>query len=144
MKIRERECRLERHSNEAGRFLLCSVCDFESKMYCVIFRERRGLLGGRNTLTEKLRDLGVVSLVRFLDSRGSVTPLREKGLLSKTYAKMAKPRPERIGDSVWLELEERELLGRKDQLDRCSVGWWGPDSVHVPDLNLVRSWASHL
>ena len=91
-----------------------------------------------------MRDLGVVSLVRFLDSRSSTAPLGEKGLLSKTYAKMAKPRPKRIGDSVWLELEERELLGRKDQLDRCSVGWWGADSVHVPDLNLVRSWASHL
>ena len=90
-----------------------------------------------------MRDLGVVSLVRFLDSRGSTAPLGEKGLLSKTYAKMAKPRPERIGDSVWLELEERELLGR-DQLDQCSVGWWGADSVHVPDLNLVRSWVSHL
>ena len=122
MKIGERKYRLERHSNEAGRFLLCSVCDFESKMYCVIFRERRGLLEGRNTLTEKLRDLGVVSLVRFLNSRGSVTPLREKGLLSKTYAKMAKLRLDRKDDSLWLELGERKLLEMKDQLDRCLVG----------------------
>ena len=122
MKIGERKYRLERHSNEAGRFLLCSVCDFESKMYYVIFRERRGLLGGRNTLTEKLRDLGVVSLVRFLNSRGSVTPLREKGLLSKTYAKMAKLRLDRKDDSLWLELGERKLLEMKDQLDRCLVG----------------------
>ncbi|KAL6332195.1 hypothetical protein AAG906_001909 [Vitis piasezkii] len=88
-------------------------------MYCVIFRERRGLLGGRNTLTEKLRDLGVVSLVRFLYSRGSTTTLREKGLLSKTYAEMAKLRPNRKDDSLWLELGERKLLEMKDQLDRC-------------------------
>ena len=122
MKIGERKYRLERHSNEAGRFLLCSVCDFESKMYYVIFRERRGLLGGRNTLTEKLHDLGVVSLVRFLDSRGSMTPLREKGLLSKTYVEMAKLRPDRKDDSLWLELGEKKLLEMKDQLDRCLVG----------------------
>ena len=91
-------------------------------MYCVIFRERRGLLEGRNTLTEKLHDLGVVSLVRFLDSRGSMTPLREKGLLSKTYVEMAKLRPDRKDDSLWLELGEKKLLEMKDQLDRCLVG----------------------
>ena len=38
--------RLERHSNEVGRFLLYSVCDLESKRYCIIFLEGRGLFGG--------------------------------------------------------------------------------------------------
>ena len=57
----------------------------------MIFPEGRGLLGGWNTLAKKLHDLGVVSLVRFLDSGGSMTPLGEKGLLSKRYAEMAKP-----------------------------------------------------
>ncbi|RVX21489.1 hypothetical protein CK203_002068 [Vitis vinifera] len=137
-----RKCRLERRLNEAGRFLLCSVCDIESKRYCVIFPEGRGLLGGWNILVEKLHDFEVVSLVKFLDAGGSVTPPGEKGSLSKTYAKMAKPRPGRIGDSVWLELGERELLGGKDQLDQCLVGWWGVDFVPTPDLDLVRSWAS--
>ena len=135
---------MELRLNEAGRFLLCSVCDIESKRYCVIFPEGRGLLGGWNILVENLHDLGVDSLVRFLDAGGSVTPPGEKGSLSKTYAKMAKPRPGRIGDYVWLELGERELLGGKDQLDQCLVGWWGVDFVPAPDLDLVRSWASHL
>ena len=62
----------------------------------------------------------------------------------KTYAEMEKLRPERLGDSVWVELRERELPVRKNQLDRCLVGWWEVDSVHVPDLDLVRSWVSHL
>ncbi|RVW95867.1 hypothetical protein CK203_025792 [Vitis vinifera] len=62
----------------------------------------------------------------------------------KTYAEMEKLRPERLGDSVWVELGERELPVRKNQLDRCLVGWWEVDSVHVPDLDLVKSWASHL
>ena len=38
--------RLERHSNEVGRFVLYSVCDLESKRYCIIFLEGRGLFGG--------------------------------------------------------------------------------------------------
>ena len=91
----------------------------------MIFPEGRGLLGGWNTLVGKLHGLGVVSLVRFLDLGGSTTLFGEKCLLSKTYAEMAKPRLGRIGNSVWLELGERELLGRKDQLDWCLVGWWG-------------------
>ena len=71
--------------NEAGRFLLYSVHDLESKRYCIIFPEGRGLFGGWNILAKKLQDLGVVSLVMFLDLGGSVTPSGEKGLLSKTY-----------------------------------------------------------
>ncbi|RVX21823.1 hypothetical protein CK203_001667 [Vitis vinifera] len=58
----------------------------------------------------------------------------------KDICENGKTETKRIGDSVWLELEERELLGRKDQLDRCSVGWWGADSVHVPDLNLLKGF----
>ncbi|RVW46056.1 hypothetical protein CK203_068576 [Vitis vinifera] len=107
-------------------------------MYYVIFRERRGLLGGRNTLTEKLRDLGVVSLVRFLNSRGSVTPLREKGLLSKTYAKMAKLRLDRKDDSLWLELGERKLLEMKDQLDRCLLKGRGKRILKENVLHLTK------
>ena len=79
-------------------------------------------------------------LVRFLDLGGLVTPFGEKGLLSKTYAEIAKPRP---GDSVWLELGERELLGRKDHPDWCLVGWWGADFVPAPELDFFRSWVSH-
>ena len=42
----------------------------------MIFPEGRGLLRGWNTLAEKLRDHGGVSLIRFLDSRGSETEER--------------------------------------------------------------------
>ena len=42
----------------------------------MIFPEGRGLLRGWNTLAEKLRDHGVVSLIRFFDSRGSETEER--------------------------------------------------------------------
>ena len=49
-----RKYRLEQHSNEAGRFLLHSVLDLESKRYCIIFPEGRALFGGCNILVDKL------------------------------------------------------------------------------------------
>ncbi|RVW88355.1 hypothetical protein CK203_040950 [Vitis vinifera] len=40
-------------------------------------------------------------------------PMREKGLKTRTYADVAKLKPGRIGDRIWLELEEREMQGRR-------------------------------
>ena len=55
-----RKYRLECHSNEAGRFLLCSVHDLEAKRFFLIFLEGKGLIGGWNILAEKLRETRVV------------------------------------------------------------------------------------
>ena len=52
---------LESRANEAGRFLLCSVVDPESKRYCLVFLEGKGILGGWVLLAKKLRFLGVLS-----------------------------------------------------------------------------------
>ena len=38
-----RKYRMERRSNEAVRFLLCSVRDLEAKRFCLIFPEGKGL-----------------------------------------------------------------------------------------------------
>ena len=38
-----RKYRMERRSNEAVRFLLCSVRDLEAKRFCLIFLEGKGL-----------------------------------------------------------------------------------------------------
>ena len=43
----------------AGRFLLCSFVDLETKRFCLVFLEGKGLLGGWAILAEKLRALGV-------------------------------------------------------------------------------------
>ena len=37
---------------------------------------------------------------------------REKGVETKSYAKVVKSKLGRIGDSVWLEVGEREVRGR--------------------------------
>ena len=110
---------LEFCSNDAGRFLLCSVRDLETKIFSIIFLEGKGLSGGWNTLAKKLRGLGVVLVgglketrvleVSLREKRGSKVPSREKRVETKTYVDVVKSKPGRIGDSVWLELGEREV-----------------------------------
>ena len=49
-----------------------------------------------------------------VEIKGSISPeasLKEKGPVSRTFAEVTKPKPRRIGDSVWLELGTRELQG---------------------------------
>ena len=41
-----RKYRLECRSNDAGRYLLCSVRDLEAKRFCLVFPEGKGLVGG--------------------------------------------------------------------------------------------------
>ena len=59
----------------------------------------------------------------------------------KSYADAVKTSPGRVGQSVWLEVGEREVRGRLVQLRQCLVGWWGLNSVPFPELEYVRSWA---
>ena len=107
---RGRKYKLERCSKEAGRFLLCSVRALELKRFCIIVPEGKGLLGGWNTLAEKLRGLGVEP---YGGAKPPITPeaqQREKGWGS--FFEAAKSKPERTGDSVWLEVGARETQGR--------------------------------
>ncbi|RVW68792.1 hypothetical protein CK203_060972 [Vitis vinifera] len=41
-----RKFKLERRENGAGRYILCSVVDVETKRFCLVFPEGKGLLGG--------------------------------------------------------------------------------------------------
>ena len=69
---------------------------------------------------------------------------REKGVELKSYANAVKTSPGRVGQSVWLEVREREVRGRLDQLRQCLVGWWGLNSTPFPELEYVRSWVPQL
>lgn len=55
-----RKFKLERHSNEVGRFLLCSVLAEEAKRFLLIFPKGRGHLGGWFVLAEKLHSLVII------------------------------------------------------------------------------------
>ena len=147
-----RKYKLERRLNEAGRFILCSVRDFESKKFSLIFPEGKGQSLGWNLLAVRLRDLGVAPSGVFLapkgledltrEKGGSKVQWREKGVELKSYVDAVKISPRRVGQSVWLEVGEREVRERIDQLRQCLVGWWGLNSAPVPELEYVRRWAS--
>ena len=65
---------------------------------------------------------------------------REKGVEMKSYAGAVKLSPGRVGESVCLEVGEREVRGRLEQMRQCLVGWWGINSTPLPELEYVRSW----
>ena len=54
-----RKYRMERWSNKASSFLLCSVWDVGRKSFSIAVLEGRGILGGWRLLSGKLRNLGV-------------------------------------------------------------------------------------
>ena len=72
---------------------------------------------------------------------GSKVQWREKGMELKSYADAVKTSPGRVGQLVWLEVGEREVRGKLDQLRQCLVGWWGLNSALFLELEYVRSWA---
>ena len=127
-----RKYRLERRLNEAGRFILCSARDIESKKYSIIFPEGKGHSFGWNSLAVRLRGLGVAptcglqvtkGLEDLLRAKGgSKVQWREKGVELKSYADVVKTSRGRVGQLVWLEVGEREVQGRLDQLRQCLVG----------------------
>ncbi|KAJ9707678.1 hypothetical protein PVL29_002633 [Vitis rotundifolia] len=65
---------------------------------------------------------------------------REKGVELKSFADAVKSTPGRVSESVWLEVGEREVCGRLDQMRQCLVGRWGINSAPLPELDYVRSW----
>ena len=138
-----RKYRLERRSNEAGRFLLCSVHDLEAKRFCLIFLERKGFIGSWNILAEKLRETGVVPSGGLKDSQSLEVFRKENELEPRTFADVAKSKTGRLGDKIWLELGRREMQGRLEQLDRYLVGRWGNFSIPFPELDFLKSWAYH-
>ena len=81
---------------------------------------------GWNPLAERLRGLGVVPAGGLKETRVPEVPLRvkggpkvlwrEKGVETKSYADAVKSKLGRIGDSVWLEVGEREVRGRLDKM----------------------------
>ena len=57
----------------------------------------------------------------------------------KSFADAVKSTPGRVGKSIWLEVGEREVRGRLDQMRQCLVGWRGINSASLPELEYVRS-----
>ncbi|KAJ9705507.1 hypothetical protein PVL29_003512 [Vitis rotundifolia] len=132
---------MERRSNEAGRFILCSVRDLEAKRFCLIFAEGKGLFGGWNILAEKLREAGVVPVGGLKDPPSFEVLKKEKELEPRTFADVAKSKMGRLGDKVWIEVGRKVTPGRLKQLGRCLVGRWEEVAIHPPELDFLKNWA---
>ncbi|RVX05910.1 hypothetical protein CK203_023878 [Vitis vinifera] len=108
-----RKFKLQCRSNEASRFLLCSVRDVEAKKYCLVFPEGKGLG------YKKLRALGISTPamnkvfpgVPISKKVGSSFKEKEKGI----YADAIRVKRGELGESLWLHLRDRELLCREEQ-----------------------------
>ena len=122
---------MERRANEEGRFILCSILDLEAKRFCLVFPERKGILGGWVTLAKKLRSLGVAAPLEGKAgsvSEGDKASKSGRGQVEdekRAFVVVAKATVGRLGDVIWLQLGGRELRSRKKQLGHCLVGWWG-------------------
>ncbi|KAJ9671312.1 hypothetical protein PVL29_025146 [Vitis rotundifolia] len=55
-----------------------------------------------------------------------------------SFADAVKSTPGKVGELVWLEVGEREVRGRLDQLRHCLVGRWGIISAPFPKLEYVK------
>lgn len=139
-----RRFKLESRANEAGRFLLCSVVDLESRRYCLVFPEGKGILGGWVLLAEKLRSLGVMSRD---EPRGNAvsygtgsTVGESKGKAQKSYVDVVKSREKKVGETLWLQLGEKDISSERKLMDRCLVGRWGHTPLLDPDMYALESW----
>ncbi|RVW80826.1 hypothetical protein CK203_047812 [Vitis vinifera] len=93
--------KLERRLNEAGD---------SSSAQCATLN-KKVLSGSQRTRGLETREKG-----------GSKVQWREKGVELKSYVDAVKISPRRVGQSVWLEVGEREVRERIDQLRQCLVG----------------------
>ena len=143
-----RKFRLECRTNDAGRFLLCSVVDSEAKRHCLVFPEGKGFLGGWALLVEKLHSIGIFSRD---ESREAYTSQKteskvgaSKGKKEKSYVEVVNtrevPREKRLGEAVWIQLGEEDVAKGREFLDRCLVGRWEETGVTNSDLRDMEKW----
>ena len=146
-----RKFRLECRTNDVGRFLLCSVVDSEAKRHCLVFPEGKGFLGGWALLAEKLRSIRILS--RDETREADISQKTEnkvgasKGKKEKSYVEVVNtreaPREKRLGEAVWIQLGEEDVVKGRDFLDRCLVGSWGETGVSDSDLSDMEKWGKH-
>ena len=143
-----RRFKLESRANEASRFLLCFVVDSESKRYCLVFPEGKGILGGLVLLAKKLRFLGVFTRDEPKGTAASYgtgsTDGESEGKAKKSYVDVVKTRVKKLGEAMWLQLGEKNILRERELMDRCLVGRWGQSPVLDPDMPALESWGRSL
>ena len=140
---------MEKKTNGAGNYILCSVLDLEAKKLCLVFPEGRGLKKGWFLLAEKLRVLGVTlsSEEKNPTLKGlGVGVEKKKGLKlgeRGDFVKIAKKNEGRRGDALWMEIGGRVWNSREEQLNRCLVGKWEKGEEYHFNMDSLRRWGKH-
>ncbi|KAL6345764.1 hypothetical protein AAG906_017509 [Vitis piasezkii] len=122
-----RRFKLESHSNGAGEFWFCFVVAEEGNRFALIFCEGRGLHGGWVVLAEKLQSLGFIPLVETREV-ASLAKVRSKPRVVKdfgSFAELVRKDLGVVGDALWLQIGEREVLHREEFLMKnCVTNLW--------------------
>ena len=63
-----------------------------------------------------------------------------EGKAKNSYVDAVKSRARRLGEAVWLQLGEKDVLSESELLDWCLVGRWGESPVSALDLSALGSW----
>ena len=141
-----RKYRLECRSKDAGGYLLCSVRDLETKRFCLVFPEGKGLVGGWFMLAQKLTALGITNQAMRNIDLGTFTSVKddyrgkgkEKG--KGVFPEAVRMETGELGEALWVHVGERDLISREEQLSHYLVGCFGDSVKVVPSLSLLEEW----
>ena len=151
-----RKFKMERRENGVGKYILCSVIDVESKRFCLMVPEGKGIPGRWALFAEKLRELGVATQEEVKEKEASRGESKSEGVLienkeescnekkamggKKSYADVTKEPAGKQGDALWLQVGGRVLRNREKGLGRCLVGRWGTGLVGELELQTFKKW----
>ena len=137
-----RSYKMERRSNKAGDFLLCSVRDLGRKSFGICIPEGRGLVRGWKIMAEKLRTLGVETKRLERQKTNDCEERKAPVIMDnpKSFARVVAGTGFGLTEElVRVRVGKNETAERLGQLESCLVGWWGGGTSPCPDLKFLKN-----
>ena len=137
-----RNYKIERRSNKAGDFLLCSVRDLGRKSFGICIPEGKGLVRGWKIMAEKLRSLGVGTKRSERQKTNDGEERKAQVIMDnpKSFARVVVGKGfELTGEMVRVRVGKNETAERLGQLESCLVGWWGGGTSTIPDFKCLKN-----
>ena len=134
--------KIERRSNKAGDFLLCSVRDLGRKSFGICIPEGKGLVRGWKIMAEKPRSLGVGTKRLERQKTNDFEERKAPVIMDnpKSFARVvAGTGFELTKEMVRVRVGKNETAERLGQLESCLVGWWGGGTSPIPDLKSLKN-----